>query len=52
MALKSDVVEIRQIKRKSLGVLALLDDVLLLKPVPWPVNLTEVLDDQRVSLDS
>ena len=51
VTLESDIVEVRQIKRQKLGILALLDDILLFKPVPWPVNLSEVLDDQRVGLD-
>lgn len=49
VTLKSDVVEVRQVFRQFLAILALLDHVLLLVPVPRTVDLAEVLDDKSVA---
>lgn len=45
VALEGNVVEVGQVFWQLLRILSLLDDVLLLVPVPWPVDLSEVLDD-------
>jgi hypothetical protein len=52
--LKGDVVEVGQALRQRVlrELLALLDDVLLLVPVPLAVDLSEVLDDERVDADA
>lgn len=54
MPLKGDVVEVGQALRQRVlrELLALLDDVLLLVPVPLAVDLSEVLDDERVDADA
>jgi hypothetical protein len=46
VTLESYIVEVRQIFGQLLRILALLDDILLLKPMPWPIDLTEVLNNE------
>lgn len=52
MSLIGDIIEIRQILAQIALVLALLQYVLPLVPVPGLVDLTEVLNDQIVALDA
>ncbi len=51
MPLISYVVEIRKLFRKVTLILALLENILLLIPVPWGVDLTEVLYDEVASFN-
>mmetsp|Transcript_31136 Transcript_31136/g.30590 ORF Transcript_31136/g.30590 Transcript_31136/m.30590 type:complete len:218 (-) Transcript_31136:1734-2387(-) len=46
------IVEFRELFREDLLVLALLQHILLLIPIPWRINLSKVLNDQIVCLDS
>ena len=52
MAFEGDVVELGKLFRQLSFHLALLDDILLLKPVPLSVYLSEVLHHQLISLKS
>jgi len=52
VAFIGDVVKVGQVLGKCAFGLTLLEDVLSLVPVPSLVNLTEVLNDQVVALDS
>jgi hypothetical protein len=46
MSFEGDVVKLRQIIGKLLCLLALLDNILLFKPMPWPIDLSEVFNDK------
>ena len=52
MSFESDVVKIWKTFVKFIFVLALLDHILFLKPMPLSVDLTEVFNHKRIISDS